>query len=210
MASEVDIANRALSMLGERRIIALTDDNKAGRAMNARYALLRDALIAEYPWRFAVKRVQLAALTEVPVWGYSVMYERPGDDLRTIKIGGPAINAGAIGVIYESSGYSMLAEAPYEIIEGKIHTNLSAPLDYEYLARITVSGNFDPLFAEALACRIALDAAEELTQSRSKKDDAARFFKRAIDTAKRNNSLMRPPRRRVTGQWMNSRVASRG
>ena len=205
MASKVDIANRALSMLGEARIISLTDNNKPARAMNARFDLLRDAELTAYPWRFAVKRAQLAASTEVPSWGYSVIYERPTDDLKLIRVGGANISAEAVGVMYSATGYSSEA-APYEVIEGKIHTDLSAPLDYEYISRVTDTGQFDPLFVEALASRLAADAAEELTQSKAKKEAALYTYDRAISTAKRNNALMRPPRMREPGRWMSSRI----
>ena len=205
MASKVDIANRALSMLGEARIISLSDNNKPARAMNARFDLLRDAELAAYPWRFAVKRVQLAALTDVPAWGFSTIYQRPSDDLRTIRVGGASIDSRAVGVMYAASGYS-IDEASYEIIEGKIHTDLSAPLDYEYISQVTDTGQFDPLFVEALAARIAADAAEELTQSNAKKEAAMFVYNKALATARRNNSLMRPPRKRGTTSWMASRT----
>lgn len=206
MASEVDIANRALSKLGESRITSLSDNNKAARAMNARFELLRDAELMAYPWRFAVKRVQLAALTTAPAWGYSTIYEVPSDNIKMIQIGGAAIADSAIGVMYESSGYRTAEEAPYEIIEGKIHTDLSAPLDYEYIYRVTDTGQFDPLFVEALSCRLAADAAEELTQSAAKQDRAERQYMRAISEARRVNSILRPPRRRAANGWMASRV----
>jgi len=205
MASEVDIANRALSMLGETRITSLLDANKPARAMNARYELLRDAELSAYPWRFAVRRVQLPASTDTPEWGYAKIYDRPTDDVRPIKVGGTFISAEAVGVMYESSGISTEG-TPYEIIAGRIHTNLSAPLDYEYIARVTDAGSFDPLFVEALAARLAADAAEELTQSNSKKEAALFTYKKTLSEARRINSLYRPPRRRSTGRWMGSRI----
>lgn len=205
MASEVDIVNRALSMLGEARITSLDDNNKPARAMKARYALLRDAELSAYPWRFAVKRVQLAASTDTPAWGYSTIYDRPTDDLRPIKVGGAYVTANQIGVFYESSGVHT-DQNPYEIIEGRIHTNLSAPLDYEYVSKVTDAGAFDPLFVEALAARLAEDAAEELTQSNSKKEYAAGKYRKVLSEARRVNSLYRPPRRKEAGRWMASRI----
>jgi len=206
MASEVDIANRALSMLGEIRITALTDNSKPARAMNARFDIIRDAELMNYPWRFAIKRTQLAAETAVPEWGYSTIYEVPTDNIRAVKVGGFEINDEAIGVMYTSTGYNVSEDAPYEIIEGKIHTNLSAPLDYEYIARITDTGQFDPLFVETLAAALAVDACEELTQSESKQRRAEYAYQKAVSRAKRNNSLMRPPRQRASSRWMASRI----
>jgi len=205
MASEVDIANRALSMLGEDRITSITDNSKGARAMNARFELLRDVELTSYAWRFAVKRVSLAASTDIPAWGYSLIYNLPADNLRTTKIGGMAVNSEAIGVMYESTGISTDSSV-YEIIEGRLHTNMSAPLDYEYIARITNTGLFDPLFSEALAARLAADAAEEMTQSKSKKEAALFTYGKTLSNARRVNSLLRPPRKRETGTWMRSRI----
>lgn len=205
MASEVDIANRALSMLGDDRITSLNDNNKPARAMKARFDLLRDAELSAYPWRFAVKRVQLPATTDTPSWGYSFIYERPVDDVRPIAIDSQPINSQTIGIYYTDSGYSR-GESQYEIIEGRIQSNIPAPLDYEYIARITDTGQFDPLFVEALAARLAEDAAEELTQSNSKKEYAARKYEMTLSQARRVNSLYRPPRRKIDGAWMQSRV----
>lgn len=202
----VDIANRALSMLGEARITALTDDNKQGRAMNARYTLLRDAELAAYPWRFAVKRSLLYSSGAEPEWGYSTVYGLPKDNLRTIKVGGDAVNAQAVGVMYESSGYSAGQRAAYEIIAGELHTNLSSPVEYEYIAKITDPDKFDQLFVEALAAKLAEDAAEELTQSDAKKKYALMKYSETLSLARRTNALLRPPREFSAGRWHRSRL----
>jgi len=205
MVSEVQIANRALSMLGEARITSIDDANKPARAMKARFDILRDVELSAYPWRFAVKRVQLASLTEVPAWGYTKIYARPVGDLRPIRVGGAIVNSQTIGINFQSTGITG-EETPYEIIDGKIHTDLSAPLDYEYISQVTDTGSFDPLFAEALAARLAADAAEELTQSKAKKEAALFTYDRTIKNARQVNSLYRPPRRRQAGRWMTARI----
>lgn len=206
MATDVDIANRALSMLGEARITTLTDATKQARAMNARYALLRDAELAAYPWRFSIRRVKLYASGTAPDWGYSTVYALPKDHLRTVKAGGDGTTEQAVGVMYESSGYSGGQRAVYEIIEGELHTNLSSPVDYEYIAQITDTTKFDPLFIEALGARLAADAAEELTQSDSKKRHAIGMYEQALNTARRTDALRRPPREKPAGRWHRSRI----
>ncbi len=44
MASEVDIANSALNMIGASNINSLTEDSVAARIMNQRYEFVRDAV----------------------------------------------------------------------------------------------------------------------------------------------------------------------
>lgn len=205
MASEVEIANRALSKLGEARIASLADASKPARAMNARFALLRDAELAASSWRFAVTRTTLPASTSTPAWGYSKIYERPTDDVRPLKVGDAFVDYRAMGVMFETSGV-VSDRTPYEIIGNKIHTDLSAPLKYEYVKRETDSGQFDALFVEALACRLALDACEELTQSASKMDRIERQYRAALSEARRVNAILSPPRRRDAGRFMQARV----
>jgi len=206
MASEVDIANRALSKLGEARITSLSEASKPARAMNARYEHLRDAELEAHPWRFAVTRTTLPKLSAAPSWGYANEYQRPADDLRPLAIGDHAIPVAALGLYYSSSGYDAFSGAPFEIINGNIHTDLGAPLKYEYIARVANSGAFPAQFVEALACRLAVDACEELTQSASKFDRVEAMYREAIKTARRTNMLYRPPSTRPTGPWNRARA----
>lgn len=204
MASRTDIANLALLKLGEAPVTDITDNVKAGRAMNARYEHLRDAELAAHAWRFAVKRVNLAESVEIPAWGYSTVYERPSDDLRPLKVDSAVVNAQALGVTLENSGYALGGPA-YEIIDGKIHADLSAPLKYEYVSRVTSEGYFPVLFTEVLSCRLALDAAEELTQSATKIDRIAQQYKAALSEARKVNSLWGPPTRKRSGSFAAAR-----
>lgn len=205
MASSVEIANRALSKLGAERITSLNDNTKGARAMLARFDLLRDAELEAHPWRFAIKLTTLPALSTAPAYGYARAFQRPSDDLRPISIGDYAIDSRAVGVQYAvQTGYSN-ARAPYEIVGDAIFTDYAAPLEYQYVRRVTNSGEFTALFVEALASRLAMDAAEELTQSASKQQAATQDYERALKEARRINALHRPPQRRVPGAFIQSR-----
>lgn len=205
MASSVEIANRALSKLGAERITSLDDNIKGARAMLARFNLLRDAELEAHPWRFAIKLTTLPALATAPVYGYAFAYQRPSDDLRPITIGDYAIDSRAIGVQYAvQTGYSN-SRAPFEIVGASIFTDYAAPLEYQYIRRVSNSGEFPALFVEALASRLAMDAAEELTQSASKQQAAMQDYERALKEARRVNALYRPPQRRRPGAFIQSR-----
>lgn len=208
MASAVDIANRALSKLGEVRITSLTDNTKPARAMNARFELLRDAELEAHPWRFSIVRTTLPALATAPAWGFARAFQRPTGDLRPVSIGDRAVNIEAVGVYYQESSGADPHAAPWEVIGDQIHTDLSAPLKYEYISRITDTTLFSALFVEALACRLAADAAEELTQSAGKRDRADAEYARTLREARRINALYRPPTPRGPGNFMLSRFNS--
>ena len=65
MASEVDIANRALQKLGAESIVSLTQDSENARACNLCYEPIRDAELRAHPWNFAIKRASLAADSKI-------------------------------------------------------------------------------------------------------------------------------------------------
>ncbi len=70
MASVVDICNGALNQLGASTILTLTEDSKNARLLNARYTQVRDSLFRNHPWNCLQKRVELAADTATPAWGF--------------------------------------------------------------------------------------------------------------------------------------------
>ena len=91
MASDVGIANAALRKLGQSPITSFSEANKAGRIANERFAESRDALLAEHPWNFALKRVSLAASATAPEWGYNNAFPLPTDYIRMYEVEGESL-----------------------------------------------------------------------------------------------------------------------
>lgn len=83
MASEVDIANLALSHLGDTATVASLDppEGSAQAEHCARfYSVARDTLLQSYAWSFATRRLSLAEVTsEWDAWDYC--YAKPSDCL---------------------------------------------------------------------------------------------------------------------------------
>ncbi len=206
--SETDIANRALSKLGDARIIDITQPvNAAGRAMQHRFPFVRDYMLQTYPWRFAMALASLAADATPPAWGYAKRYRLPDDLLRLVTLGDTSIDIATYGVQYRVGGEtSDVTAAAFEVIGPYIHTDLSAPLRILYVTQITDTGEFPDVFSEALAVRLAFDACEELTQSATKKDALASELKMVMTEARRVDALQRPPAPRAPGNWSRSRL----
>lgn len=83
--SETDIVNTALILLGERTILALTDDNDVARACNAIWDDVRKDVLGKHPWNGCVKFVRLTRLAEEPVEFYSYYYLYPSDCVRILN-----------------------------------------------------------------------------------------------------------------------------
>lgn len=86
MASEIDIANLALSHLGDTASISSFDEQSAQAVHCARfYPVARDALLEMHTWGFATRRIQLAQLDSPwPEWDYC--YAQPANTLNILAV----------------------------------------------------------------------------------------------------------------------------
>ena len=84
MASNVEIANRALQMLGAERITSLTEDSVNARAVNAAFEPVKLAELRKHTWSFAVTRAQLAASATAPLFTKTTSYPLPSDFIRLL------------------------------------------------------------------------------------------------------------------------------
>jgi len=199
MASQVEIANRALTKIGESRITSLADNVEAARTINQMWDTVRDAELRSHNWNFSIARVSLAALITVPAFRYAYEFELPSLCLKVIQVGeyypGPSM-----------SNYRNAPEAPYQIEGRKILTDYPAPLYVRYVASIDDTGLWDSSFTEAFASRLAAEACERITQSNTKKQTAEADYKRAISDALRADAIENPPDPLPDDSWVLSRI----
>ena len=199
MASQVDIANRALTKLGASRIISFGDDNKQSRAISSMFDIVRDAELRSHIWSFSKKRVSLPALLTTPDWGFEYEYQIPSDCLRVLMVNdtypGPSLE-----------DYRNQSVAEYAIEGNKILANFPAPLKIAYISRVQDTSQWDALFVEAFACRLAMEMAEDLTQSNTKRELAQAEYMAALRAAIRASSVEQPPQAMPDNEWLLSRL----
>ena len=103
MASVVEICNRALSNIGNSRSInSLTEASKEAGECSLHFEACRDAVLSDFDWNFATKRVALADTSNPPPdWEYA--YQYPSDCLRITEIMLPGVRnpTAAMRVQYE-------------------------------------------------------------------------------------------------------------
>lgn len=189
MASVVGICNLALRLLGARRITALTDSTEEARACNDVYETLRDSLLRAHPWNFATVRASLAASTTAPAWGYEKSYPLPSDCLRVLSV----------DTTYQ-----------WEVEGRNIVTDEGAPLYMKYTSKEEDPNQFDSNFIKALAAYIALELAERLTQSNTKRQLAQNSFDLAMRNAKFTDAQESTPKTLEDGSWLDSRNYTSG
>tara|TARA_R100000458_G_scaffold28694_1_gene26169 strand:+ start:146 stop:727 length:582 start_codon:yes stop_codon:yes gene_type:complete len=144
MASVVDICNGALNQLGASTILSLTEDSKNARLCNSRYTQVRDALFRTHPWNCLQTRLELAASTDSPAWGFTYAYTLPANCLRLLRI-----------LDYDSN---------YKVEGRKILSDAST-MKILYIARITDPNEYDELLRETLSAALGADIAYAVTSN---------------------------------------------
>jgi hypothetical protein len=199
MASVIQVANRALTKLGSARITSIDDDVKAARSIKSCFDDVRDDELRSHRWQFAMKRTSLAALSTAPEFGYEYQYQVPTDFLKIDMVDDRFPSA----VMDNYIGAEYLDWA----LEGNlILTDIGAPLKLRYVAQVTDPNGWDPNFREALACRLAAELAEDLTQSNEKRRLAWEEYKRAITQAIRSNAIEKLPVQPPDDAWVIGRL----
>ena len=163
MASVVDICNGALNQLGASTILTLTEDSKNARLCNARYTQIRDSVFRSHPWNCLQKRVQLAADTDTPAWGFTKQYTLPSDCLRVLSI-----------LDYDSD---------YKIEGRKILTDNST-MKILYISRVEDPNEYDELLRETLSAALAADIAYAVTSSNPTATNMFNLFQSKLKDAR--------------------------
>lgn len=197
--SEVAIANAALSKLGEEPILALTDDTTPARTLNGRYRAVRDAELRRRRWRFAIRRVSMAALSAAPDSDYARQFQLPNDYLRLIE-------GGDIVSVVDFTDFRGRSNALYSIEGRAILTDLGDPLAIRYIAQITDTATFDAAFTEALASRLAYECCKKITGSDAERDRCLEDYNKAIKEATRANALELATEDTVDDTWVMARA----
>lgn len=190
-AVEILIANQALVLLGAARITDFTDGSVNGNTIDVMYEPTKEALLTEYPWKFAIKRVALTADATAPIFGRARRFALPADYLSPLAP-------------YPEDNFE---ELDWIIESGFIITDDSSPLNFRYIYGVTDATLFDPLFKKALAARLALEMCEQITQSNTKLASISELYERAITLARQKNAFeqanhLPPPDRWITCRTM--------
>jgi hypothetical protein len=191
MTDAVSICNLALQRVGATSISSLTEDSTAARACSRVYAQARDSELRAHVWSFARERVQVAADSTNPVFGYTKRYALPSDCLRILPTNGT--NGDPIQDDWQVEGRFIL-------------TDDTPPINLIYIRRETDENTFDALFTELLISRIAMDVAEKVTQSNTKKEETTEHYRAVQKEARRVNAFERPPQDFPVDPWLNSRL----
>jgi hypothetical protein len=169
MASNVDIANIALSLLGHEEIASLTADLPRARLVNRFFGPSRDAVLREHPWNCAVTRVTLAQLADAPTHGWAYNFQLPADCLRVLGFNDD-----------EEAG----EESDRHKVEGRTIVSDHSTCNIRYVKQMTDPTQMDPMLYTAIAFRLAADMAYAITRDKSVADAMWTLYEERIRKAR--------------------------
>lgn len=172
MSSEVDIANIALSRLGNRaNVTSLDPPEGSPEAAHCAifYPIARDSLLEMHAWAFSSRRIPMALLASAPPSEWQYAYAAPDDVLRILAVTSNEASDdystglqppySPFGAPNTETSFGVYTPQPYvreSLADGSsvIYTNqINAVL--RYTVRITDSTRFTPLFTDTLAVLLA-------------------------------------------------------
>lgn len=175
--SAVEICNRALNVLGQTAITALTDETTRAQLCARFYTDLRDELLQDHPWNFAIRRATLAASATAPEFEWLYQFPLPTGCLRVLSV------------------YSSDTTDQWQVEGGMILTDLIGPLEIRYVSNVVTENNFSPAFATALSLRLAVELSVPITESMSKADALQKRFMMALKEARGRDAREHGPER---------------
>ena len=171
MTTQTEICNIALGWIGGNRITSLDveEPSKEWLLCSENYDSLRDAVLEEREWTFAVKRAILNPDPAEPVFGSERMFRKPSDSIRILTvhdnsvirpqpITSPQVANRGVHEIPQADGWQ---------VEGDFILANTSVAYVRYNRRVVETGSFSAAFVQAFAQRIAAEFALPITESRS-------------------------------------------
>lgn len=187
--STVSICNRALDLLGADPITSLEDGSKSANLCQRNFDPSADSVLRLYPWNSALCRARLPALAEPPAWGYRYQYQLPQ---------GPE-PAFCLRLLEIENG------ADYRVEGRRILADYAPPVDVLYIGRIVDAAAFDPLLAEAVAAKLAVHLAGNLTENGSRIDAARAYLRDILAQAKAVDAQEGGDTSLIVDAWLQAR-----
>lgn len=183
--SLIERCNSALASLGARSVTSLVEESKEARLCALRAEPVRDALLRAHPWNFAMKRAELPALAEGT--GDASRFQLPADCLIVRRVEAAEPDAWSV------EGRTLIAPVP-------------PPAAVRYTARITDPTQWDALFAECFAAKLAAELAVAVTGSRGEEAHREKLYLGKLADARRNDAQESGGTMLRDGSWLDARV----
>ncbi len=188
VSSSTDICNLALDLLSSGTVQDIENPtNPTEELLNRWYDQCRRKVLREHPWNFAAKRIQLAASSTAPAFGYSTQFPVPADFIRVLTINDSTYTSDV-----PSSSTQYKVENNHILISDLFSD--STVLNLVYVSDYTNVSGMDPMFIDILSYEIALSVAYKVSESNTNIQRIAELHKQRSAMAKAIDGQESPPK----------------
>ncbi len=191
-SSQTDICNMALLKITRTTITDINEDSTEATTCKVFFNHLRDALLRSHYWNFAKKRQTLQKLVSTPAFEFTNEFDLPADYMRAVKL----FNTAATFKIERSTAGGLVLRTDDNTV------------DLIYIAKITDTTSFDPLFVEVFATLLAAEISRPITGSEEYKKDLLREVKDKLREAKMRDGQEDTPDDFETETLVGSRISN--
>lgn len=170
--------------VGDNSITSFSDGTAASNTINTVYETVRDATLRDHLWNFAVKQGTPSLDSTAPVYGFDHRFDMPTDLIRLFEI----------------------EDNPKYKIEGRFILTDSNPINIKYIYKNEIVTEYDSMFVQALAVRIAATIAERLTQSSTLAEELMGLYRLHLRDAKSVDAQVNYPDDLEANLWIDSRT----
>ena len=163
-ASDIELINRSLALLGIESITSLSDNSKQASIARVLFNDTRAAVFRSHPWNCLTKRASLPKDVTAPVYGYNNRFVLPADFLRLLEVENPT------QVMFQLERRHILADEDV--------------MNIKYTSLVTDVTQYDTLLVDTLASRVAADLAQPLLQSTSAMEQMWQMYELKLREAK--------------------------
>ena len=191
ISSEVGICNLALSHLDAGIVADISTSPQTAEELECQrwYDTARRGLLRKFVWNFARTRKTITRDTAAPVFGFTDAYTFPFGFLRLLLFG----NATEVGELYHWYAHRFRYE-----IEGRkllINNSAAASINLVYIHDNTDVSEYDALFIETLALKLAYKMAYRFSTKRSTVIRISEELEQKEQEAVSIDGQERPPRK---------------
>lgn len=195
MATQLQIANMALRLLGAERISAVDTSTEEGRFVTDAWDMVRDDALQAYPWKFAMVYDVWEAETDRPEHTWSYSYPHISGALKVVNCPDLLTSEWTIGQkIASGGGRSILADTDGD------------DLNVIYIKQVTDTTVWPPCFVTYMAAKLAAAGVEDLTGSAGAWDRINASMREAMRAAYVADAIEAPPSDIPVDDWIAARL----
>lgn len=161
MASETDLLNTALGLIGEARITSIDDGSRNANQCQTFYPMLRDNLLRAQDWKFASAMIELARDVAVPLMNFAYSYALPADCLKVREYSSNQTASTPAIITVPSLNIRNITRWK---IQGRHLLSSDSQVWVRYTRRVENPDEMDPIFVQALAMWLASYLASSISK----------------------------------------------